>query len=242
MKTNTLHNNSALLEQLSGQERQLAVLIDPDTELEQIRKTLMYVNRAQVNYIFVGGSLMYKGNVESTIKLVKQHTELPVVLFPGSEMQLSDQADALLFISLLSGRNPSLLIGKHVEVAPFIAQMNLEVLPTGYLLIDGGKITSASYMSQTLPIPSDKPGIAVATALAGKYLGLKIMYLDAGSGAINPVSAEMIQAVKHHTQLPVIVGGGITNSQGVYDAWSAGANVVVVGNRLEQNPEALLSL
>lgn len=227
---------------MSNHGHQLAVLIDPDTELEQIRKTLLYVNRAKVHYIFVGGSLMYRGNVDATIKLVKQHTDLPVVLFPGSEMQLSDRADALLFISLLSGRNPHLLIGKHVEAAPFIAQMKLEVLPTGYLLIDGGRITSASYISQTLPIPSDKPGIAAATALAGKYLGFKLMYLDAGSGAINPVSAEIIRAVKHHAGLPTIVGGGITSSQGVSEAWNAGANVVVVGNLLEQDPEALLSL
>lgn len=220
----------------------LAILIDPDTDFGVTEILLGNIAQSKVDLIFVGGSLLYKGRIEECLDFVKSRTQIPTVIFPGSEIQLSDKAEAILFLSLISGRNPDLLIGKHVTVAPFLKQMKLEVIPTGYMLIDGGKQTTASYISQSMPIPADKPGIAMATALAGEYLGLKLLYMDAGSGALNPVSSEMISIVKQHVQLPIVVGGGIKNKQAILDAWKAGADVVVVGNLLEKHPEELLGL
>jgi len=220
----------------------LAILIDPDTDFGVTEILLKHVEKTKVDLVFVGGSLLYKGRIEECLDFVKSRTQLPTVIFPGSEIQLSDKAEAILFLSLISGRNPDLLIGKHVTVAPFLKQMKLEVIPTGYMLIDGGKQTTASYISQSMPIPADKPGIAMATALAGEYLGLKLLYIDAGSGALNPVSKEIISTVRKHVQLPIIVGGGIKNKQAVLDAWEAGADVVVVGNLLEKHPEELMGL
>lgn len=214
--------------------KQLAVLIDPDFE-EGLTKTIDICNRTQVDYIFVGGSLVTEGNTDRCVQIIKQNTEIPVLLFPGSTMQLTEKADALLLLSLISGRNPDLLIGKHVESAPFIKRSGLEVIPTGYMLIDGGKITSVQYISNTLPIPADKPDIAVATALAGQLLGLQLVYMDAGSGAATPINDDMIARVKKTVSLPLVVGGGIRTGKQALTAWNAGADIVVIGNAVEKD-------
>ncbi|MCO6494416.1 MAG: geranylgeranylglyceryl/heptaprenylglyceryl phosphate synthase [Bacteroidetes bacterium] len=226
----------------SANKKKLAILIDPDTDFSITKAILENTKKVDVDIIFVGGSLLYKGRIDECIDFIKAHTNLPIVIFPGSEIQISEKADALLFLSLISGRNPDLLIGKHVTVAPFLKQMGLEVIPTGYMLIEGGNVTTASYISQTIPIPSDKPGVAMATAIAGEFLGLKLIYLDGGSGAKNPVPIDMIRMVSNNVSLPLIVGGGIRNKQSIKDAWNAGADIVVVGNLLESNPDELQGL
>ncbi|MEM9837149.1 MAG: geranylgeranylglyceryl/heptaprenylglyceryl phosphate synthase, partial [Bacteroidota bacterium] len=176
------------------------------------------------------------------LSLLKSTTSRPVLLFPGSIYQLSPKADGLLLLSLLSGRNPDLLIGQHVLVAGRIKQMGLKTTATGYLLIDGGAPTSVSYMSNTTPIPRDKPSIAACTALAGEQLGMQLIYLDAGSGAKFPISAELITAVRREVDLPVVVGGGIRTVEGAHQALGAGADLIVVGNALEKDPEWLPEL
>jgi len=176
------------------------------------------------------------------IKAIKQRSSIPVVLFPGGHLQVEATADAILLLALISGRNPDFLIGQHVVAAPIIKQSNLEVLPTGYLLVDCGKQTTASYISNTTPLPYDKPAIAAATAMAGEMLGLKLMYLDGGSGAIQPVHVEMIATVKRAVACPLIVGGGINSEFKALAALSAGADVIVVGTGIESNPELMVAI
>lgn len=214
--------------------KQLAVLIDPDFE-EGLHKTINICNRTQVDYIFVGGSLVTEGNIDKCVATIKENTDIPVVLFPGSTTQLTEKADALLLLSLISGRNPDLLIGKHVESAPFIKQSGIDVIPTGYMLIDGGKITSVQYISNTIPIPADKPDIAMATAMAGELLGLQLIFMDAGSGAATPINDDLIAKVKKSVGLPIVVGGGIKTGKQALTAWNAGADIVVIGNAVEKD-------
>jgi putative glycerol-1-phosphate prenyltransferase len=225
-------------------EKQLAVLIDPDkTNRDLIIRLSELAEEGGVNYFLWGGSLVNETQAEYYLSLLRAHTKLPIILFPGSIYQLSAQADALLFLSMISGRNPELLIGQHVLAAPRIKRLQLEVIPTGYLYIDGGTNSSVGYMSNTQPIPADKPEIAQATALAGKYLGHRVIYLDAGSGAKHAVSTAMIKAVrKEIEELPLIVGGGIRQPEQAYQALAAGADCIVVGNSLEENPELLPQL
>ncbi|MFD2036427.1 geranylgeranylglyceryl/heptaprenylglyceryl phosphate synthase [Belliella marina] len=220
----------------------VAWLIDPDKTLddfsflEQVQKA----SALQLDFIFLGGSLISANGIDRIIGLVKKvNTEIPVVLFPGSLLQFSELADGILFLSLISGRNPELLIGQHVMIAPMLAKSNVEVLPTGYMLIDGGIATSVNYISQTIPIPNHKPDIAVATALAGKFLGLQHFYLDAGSGAKIPVSKEIISGIKDAVNAPLLVGGGLNELGKVKTALHAGADVVVIGNGAEKNPSLL---
>lgn len=217
-------------------EKLLSVLIDPDTNEFVLNEMIQEAEKASVDFIFVGGSLLYKGQMEECLEMLQNKTNIPLVIFPGNEMQFSNKADAILFLSLISGRNADLLIGKHVQVAPFVKQSDLEVLPTGYMLIDSGKATTASYISQTQPIPYNKPGIAMATAIAGELLGLKLLYMDCGSGAEKPVSEEMLGLVRQHSSLPIIVGGGITSPEQAEQLWNSGADVVVLGSVLEKNP------
>lgn len=194
---------------------------------------------ARPDLLFVGGSLLSRNNVRETVVAIKQKSNIPVVLFPGSTMQFTEEADALLFLSLISGRNPDLLIGRHVEIAPILRQSSIEVLPTGYMLIDSGMPTTASYISNSSPIPHNKADVAACTAMAGELLGLRLIYLDAGSGANRPVSPEMIGMVRNHVQIPVIVGGGIRNELQMAEAMEAGADVVVVGNAIETEPDLI---
>ena len=225
---------------LKAKHKQIAVLVDPDKHTEESLQTLCSsINQSKVDFILFGGSLLLKNNFDFTIEYLKQHTKLPVVIFPGSNFQVSDKADAILFLSLVSGRNPEYLIGQHVTAAPLIKASNIEVIPTAYLLIDGGRISSTSYITQTVPIPNDKPDIAVATAIAAEMLGMKLIYLEAGSGAENTVSQEVIKAVKAAVRIPVIVGGGIRTASSAKDIFDAGADIIVVGNSLENKPDLL---
>ncbi len=215
----------------------LAVLIDPDSvgSVKQLADTCKLCTAAKADLILVGGSLITNGFFEQCISTIKAHTKIPVMLFPGSVMQVSKDADAILFLSLISGRNAELLIGKHVIAAPMLQQSKLEIIPTGYMLIDGGNITSVSYISNTIPIPADKSGIAATTALAGEMLGLKVIYMDAGSGAKNPAPVAMIKAVRKTVSAPIFVGGGIRTPEAAIAACKAGADVVVVGNAFEKD-------
>ncbi len=221
-------------------QKKLALLIDPDTPGEdQLKHLVQEANQAHVDYIFVGGSLLLKDTLESCLVKVKSLTNIPVILFPGSVLQVSEKADAILFLSLISGRNPDLLIGNQVIAAPYLKQLDLEILPTGYLLVESGQATTASYMSGSQPIPHHKPEIAACTAMAGEMLGLKLIYLDGGSGAQYPVSESMVQQVRQAVDAPIIVGGGIKTPEKAVANCKAGADVIVVGNATESNPKLL---
>ncbi|MFM7858045.1 MAG: phosphoglycerol geranylgeranyltransferase, partial [Flammeovirgaceae bacterium] len=181
-------------------------------------------------------------NLGDVIKHIKNNTSIPVLIFPGSSLQIDPSADALLFLSLISGRNPDLLIGQHVIAAPILKNNKLEVIPTGYILINSGKTTSVAYISNTTPIPEDKYSLAACTALAGEMLGLRLIYLDAGSGAENEINAKMINTVRKTVKAPLIVGGGINTSRKAIAALDAGADVIVIGNALEKDPNLLTEI
>ena len=220
------------------------MLVDPDKHhagsLKQFTKQLSKGN--QVDFILVGGSLLRKNNFEKTITFLKAEIDIPVIIFPGNTMQISQYADAILLLSLISGRNPEMLIGNHVLAAPLIREANLETISTGYMLIDGGQTSAVQYMSNTFPIPSNKPEIAAATALAGQMLGMQLVYMDAGSGAHQSVPLNMIKAVKEEIQIPLIIGGGIKDAKSVTACCKAGADVIVVGNLFEEKPEMVREL
>ncbi len=226
-----------------GPKATLAVLIDPDRHTDATLQQLatLAVN-CRVDLFLVGGSLLLQNRFEQTIAYIKQHTGIPVVIFPGNNYQISAQADGILLLSLISGRNAEYLIGQHVTAATAIKQAGIEVLPTGYMLIDGGRTSTTGYITQTLPIPNDKPDVAVATALAGEQLGLKLIYLEAGSGAHHTVNPQLVKAVKLQVSLPVIVGGGIRTAAQAEELCRAGADMLVVGNVLEKDPEVLLEI
>ena len=226
-----IHKNTA------GQ-KSFAVLLDPDNLHEASCPDIIRLcNQNKVDYLFVGGSLVTKGNQISLIRQIKSLTTIPVILFPSHSLHIDPQADAILLLSLISGRNPEFLIGQHVLAAPLLKESKLTVLPTGYILVDSGRQTTASYMSGTTPLPHDKPSIAASTALAGELLGLQFIYLDGGSGAMHPISSDMIQAVRKTISLPLIVGGGINTVQKASAALAAGADIIVVGNHIEKNPD-----
>lgn len=236
-----------LLEKLRNlrkeEKKGLAVLLDPDKEGSRgLPDKIKKLADAGPDFFFVGGSLITGNSFHVLLEAIRHHCDVPVVLFPGSNLHIQGDADGILFLSLISGRNPEFLIGQHVVAAPLLKNSGLEILPTAYLLIDGGKPTTVSYISNTQPIPADKPEIAVCTAMAGEMLGLQLVYLDAGSGAENPVPAGMIAAVKENTGLPVIVGGGIRSAEEAGSAWRAGADCIVVGNALEQKPDLLAKI
>ncbi len=223
--------------------KKLAVLIDPDKQgKESLHKLIQLAQNARVDYFFIGGSLLLGNSFEQTVTFIKENSQIPVILFPGNNYQVSKKADAILLLSLISGRNAEYLIGQQVVAAPVIRESKIEVVPTGYLLIDGGRVSSTSYITQTIPIPSDKADIAVATAIAGEMLGMKLIYLEAGSGATNPVSGEMIEAVKSNISVPLIVGGGIRSAEQAEEICKAGADVIVVGNILEKDPALLMEI
>lgn len=234
---------NSIFQGLKKRRKFFAVLIDPDTVTKNsLKKTLSICNKANVDFILVGGSLITNGKFEDTLTVLKKEAKMPVIIFPGNMLQVSPKADGILLLSLISGRNPDLLIGKHVISAPVLRKSGLEILPTGYMLIDGGRITSVSYMSHTTPIPSDKEQIAMSTALAGEQLGLKLIYMDAGSGALKPVPASMIKTVKDNISIPLIVGGGIRTVPAATEACKAGADIVVVGNAAEKKPELIADI
>lgn len=235
---------ATLRERYKQGKKSIAVLLDPD-KVEDSAKLLPLINLANencVDFFFVGGSLVTTTNLSDVVKKIKDNVTIPVVLFPGNSIQLEPSADAILFLSLISGRNPELLIGQHVVAAPIIKNTRLEVIPTGYLLINSGKITSVAYISNTTPIPDDKFSLAACTAMAGEMLGLQCIYLDAGSGAEREISAKMIASVRKAVTVPLIVGGGINTAQKAFNALEAGADMIVIGNALEKNPELLIEI
>lgn len=217
--------------------KSLAVLIDPDkVDSEKIDRLVSLAVGSKVDYFFVGGSLIISNNLDEVIQQIKASCDIPVVLFPGSPSQLSKYADALLYLSLVSGRNPELLIGQHVVSAPFVRKSGLEIMPTAYMVIDGGAPTTVSYISNATPIPSDKNEIALCTAMASEMLGMKLIYMDAGSGAKRSITESMIEMVASNIEAPLIVGGGISEPEKAYLNCKAGADVIVIGNAIEKDP------
>lgn len=213
-----------------------ALLVDPDdTDTHKLEQIARIALETRTGFIFVGGSLMVDNRMRDCITTLKRETDIPIVLFPGNPNQVVNNADAILFLSLISGRNPDLLIGQQVISAPHIIQSGLEVISTGYMIIDGGVPTTVSYMSHSLPIPANKPDIALCTAWAGQLMGKHVIYMDAGSGARQPVSDEMIHKVSSNISLPLIVGGGIRTPEKVKVVSEAGAQIVVVGNAIEKD-------
>lgn len=215
-------------------------MLDPD-KIEQnvLSDLLITISKSSVDFFLVGGSLVTDYVHREVIATVRRYCQIPIILFPGNPLHIEPSADAILFLSLISGRNPEFLIGQHVIAAPLLKKSGLEILPTGYMLVDSGTQTTVSYISGTMPLPHDKPGVAACTAMAGEMLGLKLIYLDAGSGARYPVSPDMIAAVRAVVDLPVLVGGGINSGEKAYEALKAGADLIVIGNGIEKNPELL---
>ena len=225
-----------ILEARANKQKGIALLIDPDdVSVESCKDLALKAEEVGVKYLFVGGSLLTTDKLESVVKVLKSNSNIPVVLFPGNNNHVTSEADGILFLSLISGRNADFLIGQQVISAPNIKQSGLEVLPTGYILIDSGVPTTVSYMSNTNPIPADKPEIAACTALAGEMLGLKLFYLEGGSGAKNPVSIKTIEATRKAIDAPIIVGGGLNSIEKIQDAFNAGADLVVVGTAVEKD-------
>jgi phosphoglycerol geranylgeranyltransferase len=232
-----------LVDRKDRHQKSFAVLIDPDKVNTPVIDEL--VDRslaAKVDYFLVGGSLVISDNLDTCIQQIKSSCDIPVILFPGSPAQVSKYADALLYLSLISGRNPELLIGQHVISAPFVRQSGLELIPTGYMVIDGGEPTTVSYISNASPIPADKDDIALCTAMAGEMLGKRLIYMDAGSGAKRPISESMIEKVAASISIPLVIGGGILNAEKAYRNCKAGADVIVVGNAIEKEPSLIAEM
>lgn len=224
---------------LSFDHPRVVVLLDPGKQdMHSTEKIVGLCNASSVPFLLVGGSLV-QDFLDDYLLMLRKYTTLPLVLFPGNLMQLSRHADAVLLLSLVSGRNPEFLIGQHVAAAMYIRNTGIEAIPTGYMLIDGGGFTSVQYMTQTLPIPSDKTDIAVATAVAAELLGHKLIYLEAGSGAKHPVPPAMVEEVAKNVNIPIVVGGGIRQPQEIENYARAGARVIVLGNSVENNPNNL---
>lgn len=217
------------------EKKSVALLLDPDSaHIESLKDILSAAESSGTDYIFVGGSLTFE-DTAALVMNVKSITSIPVILFPGNLLQLNDKADGILLLSLISGRNPELLIGNHVIAAPYLSKIKHKVIPVGYILINCGSRTSVEYMSQTDSIPSSKNDIAVATALAGEMLGLRAIYLEAGSGAEYHVPPEMVKLVRQKIDIPLIVGGGIRSAGSALELFNAGADIIVVGNGCENN-------
>ncbi len=224
----------------ANKQHAFALLIDPDSVTPaSIRNLAEQCNHSAVDFAFMGGSIMVTAHVDRCIREFKSLSSVPVVLFPGSPSQVSASADGLLYLSLISGRNPDLLIGQHVISAPAIKASGLEVISTGYMIVDGGVPTTVSYMSHSAPIPANKPDVALCTAWAGELQGKHTIYMDAGSGAQHPISTEMIRRVSSNIDIPLIIGGGIRTPEKVYENCKAGAQIVVVGNAIEKDPGLL---
>lgn len=232
-----MHNlYHSLTDRKQRNKKSFAVLIDPDKVDDRGMEQLIGLSTdAEVDYFLVGGSLVISNYLDECIQLIKRSCDIPVILFPGSPAQVSRYADAILYLSLISGRNPELLIGQHVVSAPVVKQSGLEIISTGYMVIDGGAPTTVSYISNAAPLPSDKNEIAMCTAMAGEMLGMKIIYMDAGSGAKRPITESMIQQVASCIDVPLIIGGGITTAEKAYLNCKAGADLIVVGNAIEKD-------
>ena len=227
---------ASLEEKKKAGRKSFAVLIDPDkVNASSLEQVVSLAVQARVDYFFVGGSLVISNHLDECITQIKASCSIPVLLFPGSPSQISKHADALLYLSLVSGRNADLLIGQHVVSAPFVKKSGLEIIPTGYMVVDGGAATTVSYISNATPLPADKPDIAMCTAMAAEMLGMKLVYMDSGSGARKAISEEMISTVAAHIEVPLIVGGGIRDAEKAYLNCKAGADVIVIGNAIEKD-------
>jgi len=230
------HIYQDILDSISKKEKLLAVLIDPDkTRPEDLLNFMVKVKASKATHIFVGGSTVEAGETESLVTEIRKHTDLPIIIFPGDVNQITESADALLFLSLISGRNPDYLIGKHVEAVSKLRTTNLEVIPTGYILIENGKETSVQKISGTIPMSRKNVQEIIDTAKAGELLGMKLIYLEAGSGAKHPINSEIIQVVKEDINIPLIVGGGIRSKTQLHKAYKAGADIVVIGTAFEDD-------
>lgn len=223
-----------------NEDKLLAILLDPDkTAIDEIPAALKRIRLLKANFIFVGGSSVKNGLTDLFVKTLKNNTKIPVVLFPGDYSQVTDNANALLFLSLLSGRNPEYLIEQQIKSVPFLKNSTLEIIPTGYILIDGGTSSSVLKVSKTTPISQENITLAVATAIAGMYKGKQLIYLEAGSGAKHPVNATIISKVKENISIPLIVGGGIRTKEQLNNAFNNGADLVVIGTAFEENIDLL---
>jgi len=221
-------------------QRQFALLIDPDRVAgNDLAQLAARAQQSRVDLLFVGGSLLVNDALQDCVRTIKDNCDIPVVLFPGDNMQVVPNADAILLLSVISGRNAEMLIGKHVVAAPRLKHSGLEIIPTGYMLIDSGRPTTASYMSNSQPIPHDKDDIALCTAMAGEMLGLSCVFMDGGSGAENSVTESMIRAVAGNISVPLIIGGGIRTPEMTRAKFEAGADIVVVGNAIEKQSTLL---
>ncbi len=219
--------------------KSVALLLDPDKSPgDELENILKIATENKTDYILAGGSLTFN-SIDNLIDAIRKNTGIPIVLFPGNLLQLSQKADAILLLSLISGRNPELLIGNHVTAAPYLRNIREKLISVGYILVGSGKKTSVEYISHTESIPYDKPEIVVATALAGEMLGLHMIYLEAGSGAETPVPDEIIRSVRESVTIPLAVGGGLKNSDQITSAFKAGANLVILGNSCEKRPQLL---
>ena len=234
---------SNILNTKKKKKKLFSVLIDPDKQdKNSLLKIIQTAESSKVDFFFLGGSLLTYDNLNHCIVTIKKKSKIPVILFPGNTMQINHKADGILFLSLISGRNPELLIGKQVITAPILKQSSLEVMSTGYMLIDGGQQTTVSYISNTPPIPSNKPAISACTAIAGEMLGLKLIFMDAGSGAENPISLKMIETVSKSIDIPLIIGGGINSADQARKSCEAGADIIVVGNAIEKNINLIIEI
>jgi phosphoglycerol geranylgeranyltransferase len=217
-------------------QKLLAILLDPDKIVwERITDLINKINQSPATHVFIGGSLVKSNMLDDLIIRIKQDCVLPIVLFPGHPSQISNHADGILFLSLLSGRNPDYLIEHQVRAAPILKQTQLEIIPTAYLLIESGSETAVERISKTSPLDRNNLDLVLATALAGEMLGNKLIYLEAGSGAEKAVPLEMIELVAQNTNIPLIVGGGIVDLQGIQNAYQSGADLVVIGTAFEND-------
>ncbi|WP_338841369.1 geranylgeranylglyceryl/heptaprenylglyceryl phosphate synthase [Flavobacterium ginsenosidimutans] len=236
MQEQILTIRQQILEAKSNDQKLLAVLLDPDKiVLENLGNLIEKITQSPATHIFVGGSIVQNNILEELILELKQKTSLPVILFPGDPSQISPKADGILFLSLLSGRNPDYLIEYQVQAAPILKKTNLEVISTGYILIESGNETAVARVSKTKPLSRENLDLVLATALAGEMLGNQLIYLEAGSGAKQPVPTEMIELIAQNIEIPIIVGGGIVDLQGIQKAYNAGADLVVIGTAFENN-------
>jgi len=227
-----------ILKLVAKGEKLLAVLIDPDKlDTNKAARVIKNINTSVVTHIFVGGSDVEEKLTEALVTEIKRHTKLPVILFPGDVSQITNKADAVLFLSLISGRNSEYLIGKHVESISKLRTSKLEIIPTGYILIENGKETSVQKITGTKPMKRSNIGGIVDTAKAGNLLGMRLMYLEAGSGATHPINAEIISAVREDINVPLIVGGGIRTKRQLEEAYQSGADLVVIGTAFEENEQ-----
>ncbi|TPD65467.1 geranylgeranylglyceryl/heptaprenylglyceryl phosphate synthase [Flavobacterium microcysteis] len=231
-----------ILQSKKEKKKLLAILLDPDKIFQDsLQNIIPKINQSPATHIFIGGSLVLTNNIDEIIRELKQKTTLPILLFPGNPSQISIEAHGILFLTLLSGRNPDFLIEHQVKAAPILKKTNLEIISTGYILIDGGNQTAVASVSKTIPLPRHNSDIAVATALAGEFLGNKLVYLEAGSGANLSVPLETISLVSKNIGIPLIVGGGIKDIQGIEDAYAAGADLVIIGTAFENDPNFFIN-